>query len=772
MAEREEQRLGTYRLLERLGRGGFGEVYLGEHIHLGTKVAIKLLAKRVVGNDEVATFQQEARILANLKHPNIVRVLDFDVEDSTNKPYLVMDYAPNGTLRERSPRNTLPSPLTVVAYVKQIAAALQYAHEKGVMHLDVKPASILLGRNDELLLSDFGSARLSQTESTSEYSAYHAAGTPDYMAPEQIEGKPCPASDQYALAIMVYEWFCGQPPFLANTENNILYQHIHDPVQPLRKQYSMSPAIEQVVLKALAKKPEERFDSVDAFATALEREVVTSKGISRRNEVSRQVGEKIGGATRKFLSRKEEVDIQAISQAKAIQEVQSSPTVIEQKETHVGNLAIHGSIQGLVYGENNTVTINIQGSERTIPFLAPPQPTQVLVGRENLLHDLKQKLFKGGNLALSALNGLPGVGKTALALALAHDQEVLAHFSDGILWAGLGREANVISFLKAWGIAMDISQAEIEKLMNPTSLAQTVHRAIGARRMLLIIDDAWSTEDALAFKLGGPHCAHMVTTRLPEVAERFASEGTITIRELSEQDSLTLLEKQAPGVSIKAPEGVREIIQAVDGLPLPLILMGNYLRIQMKTGQPRRLQAALDRLLQVKERLQLEQPQGGLERHPSLPEGIPLSQLAVIQISDEALGKEAQQTLRALSVFPPKPNSFSEAAALAVAATNNQAIDTLLDFGLLESSGPERYTLHQTISDYAQLNLIDTTVYEQMVKFFIDYVQAHKTDRNLLERETSNILAAVEIMLEKGMNPSGASVFAYFIRIVRRTRVI
>ncbi len=434
---------------------------------------------------------------------------------------------------------------------------------------------------------------------------------------------------------------------------------------------------------------------------------------------------------------------------------------------------IYGPVQGFVQGEHNTVTLIFQDSKvHTMPFLAPPQPPYNLVGRDELIRELKQQLFHGGNLALSALNGLPGVGKTALALAIAHDREVLGHFCDGVLWAGLGRESNVFSYLGMWGMALGIPQSEMGKLTSLTMLTETIHRAIGTSRMLLVVDDAWSPEDALAFKLGGPYCAHIVTTRLPEVAERFASEGAITVRELDEDDSLRLLEKLAPGVSAKAPDEVREIIQAVDGLPLSLILMGNYVRIQMKTKQPRRLRTALDRLLRVKERLQLEQPQGGLERHPSLPEGIPLSQLAVIKISDEALDQETQQVLRSLSVFPSKPNTFSEEAALAVAATNPQVIDTLHDFGLLESSRPARYTLHQTISDYAQINLSDPTTYERMVAFFIEYVQAHKADRDLLERETNNILAAVEIMLERGMHPAGASAFAHFIRIVRRTRAI
>src|SRR5262249_36452265 len=156
--------------------------------------------------------------------------------------------------------------------------------------------------------------------------------------------------------------------------------------------------------------------------------------------------------------------------------------------------------QGVIQGEHNTITLIFQDhKEHTIPFLAPPQPPYPLVGRDKLMHNLKKQLFLGGNLALSALNGLPGVGKTALTLVLAHDNEVLAHYCDGILWAGLGREANVFSHLGAWGISLGISQAEIERLPSLTSLIQTINRAIGIRRMLLVIDDAWSPEAALAF---------------------------------------------------------------------------------------------------------------------------------------------------------------------------------------------------------------------------------------------------------------------------------
>src|SRR5579884_529315 len=266
MVEREKPYNGDYRLIDLLGRGEFGEVYSGKNIDSGMQVVIKLLYIPVMRDDEVAIFQQNARILARLKHPNIVRVLDYYVEDDSRRPALVMDFAPKGTLRERHTRGTRLPLSTVVKYVRQIAAALQYAYDQGIIHLDVKPENILIGQNDELLLSDFGITRLSEGENILEYANSYATGAPDYTAPEQIEGKPCAASDQYALAIMVYEWLCGRPPFSENDERNIQRQHMDAPVPSLREQIALSPAIERVVLRALAKKSEERFGSVRKFA--------------------------------------------------------------------------------------------------------------------------------------------------------------------------------------------------------------------------------------------------------------------------------------------------------------------------------------------------------------------------------------------------------------------------------------------------------------------------------------------------------------------------
>jgi len=265
MEGRIGKRLGNYRLIQLLGEGGFAEVYLGEHIHLGTQAAIKILHTQLTAHD-YEPFRAEARLVARLIHPHIVRVLDFGIEERT--PFLVMDYAPNGTLRQRHPKGSRLPLATVVAYVKQVAEALQYAHNQRLVHRDVKPENILIGAQDELLLSDFGIALVVQ--SSHAQSTKDLAGTVAYMAPEQINAHPRPASDQYALGIVTYEWLSGARPFQGTT-TEIVLKHSYVPPPSLRKQVPLlSPEVEQVIFTALAKQPEQRFSNVQAFARALE----------------------------------------------------------------------------------------------------------------------------------------------------------------------------------------------------------------------------------------------------------------------------------------------------------------------------------------------------------------------------------------------------------------------------------------------------------------------------------------------------------------------
>src|SRR5713226_2553426 len=269
MNDRVGQQLGNYLLLRLLGQGGQASVYLGEHVYLKSQAALKV-RHMVLTAEEQAVFLQEAQTLVRLTHPHIVRVLDFALEDGM--PFLVMEYAPHGTLRQRHPKGTQMPLEVILPYVHQVASALQYTHDQGLIHRDVKPENMLLSSRDEVLLSDFGLVMLApQTLSSggTELMEPSLAGTTPYFAPEQLRGKTRPASDQYALAVVVYEWLCGKPPFLGPLLE-VAVQHVSAPPPSLREQVpDLSPAIEEVVLRALAKEPEQRFARVQDFSTAL-----------------------------------------------------------------------------------------------------------------------------------------------------------------------------------------------------------------------------------------------------------------------------------------------------------------------------------------------------------------------------------------------------------------------------------------------------------------------------------------------------------------------
>jgi serine/threonine-protein kinase len=266
--EREGQQLDNYLLLRLLGQGAFGEVYLAEHVRRRTQVAVKVLLTRL-SNDELHMFLNEARVF-RLKHPHIVPVIDFGVERKNSTPFLVMDYAPNGTLRQRhAPGASVPLS-TVVSYVRDVASALQYAHEEDVIHRDIKPANLLIGQRGEILVSDFGISIITQAGHTSLQSLQQIGGSPSYMAPELWLGKASQASDQYALAITVYEWLCGVRPFEGDIAA-LAHQHANVLPPSLRaKVPTLPPDVEQVIQTALAKNPRQRFASVGAFALAFE----------------------------------------------------------------------------------------------------------------------------------------------------------------------------------------------------------------------------------------------------------------------------------------------------------------------------------------------------------------------------------------------------------------------------------------------------------------------------------------------------------------------
>lgn len=266
MNSRIGKQYGNYRLTQMLGQGGFAEVYLGEHIFLKTSAAIKILHQEHMQPTEQEAFLQEARVIAKLTHPHIVRLLDFGLQDTI--PFLVMDYAPGGTLRGVHARGTRLLLETACTYAHQVAEALQFAHNQHLIHRDIKPENMLIGPQKEILVGDFGIALAVQ--SSRAVSTQEVIGTTQYMAPEQILGKPHLASDQYALAIVVYEWLCGTVPFRGSF-TEVCAQHIHAPLPPLDTQrLGLPPDVMQVLTRALAKTPEGRFATIREFVTALE----------------------------------------------------------------------------------------------------------------------------------------------------------------------------------------------------------------------------------------------------------------------------------------------------------------------------------------------------------------------------------------------------------------------------------------------------------------------------------------------------------------------
>ena len=268
------RKIGRYRLTRLLGHGSTAEVHCAKDTKSNALVAIKILHEFMTDQQIKQKFMDEAMLVEALDHPGIIHIIDADFYRQT-RPYIVMNYAPGGTLRKRHPPGSILPSETVISYTKQLANALAYAHRHKVVHCDVKPENVLLDKDDHLLLSDFGIARIRET--TLSQTTGNAFGTATYMAPEQFRGKYSPATDQYALATVVYEWLCGYPPFSGTNQNQLMDRHMNMPVPSLREacqergvSRNIPLAAEDVLSKALAKDPNARFPSIEEFAQALE----------------------------------------------------------------------------------------------------------------------------------------------------------------------------------------------------------------------------------------------------------------------------------------------------------------------------------------------------------------------------------------------------------------------------------------------------------------------------------------------------------------------
>jgi serine/threonine protein kinase len=267
------ENIGPYRIIEQLGQGGMATVFKAYHPALDRYVAIKVLHPAFKEDPNfLARFQREARIVAKLEHPHIVPVYDFS--EHKGMAYLVMRYVEGETLKAHLTGEPL-SPQRILEILKPVAEALAYAHEQGVLHRDIKPSNVMLTPEDSIFLTDFGLARMAQSgEST--LSQDMMIGTPQYMSPEQAKGEEVDErTDIYSLGVVLFEMLTGRVPFSADTPYAIIHDHIYTPLPlPTAIKPDIFPALERVVLKALAKEKDDRYQKVTELAMAFEDAVI------------------------------------------------------------------------------------------------------------------------------------------------------------------------------------------------------------------------------------------------------------------------------------------------------------------------------------------------------------------------------------------------------------------------------------------------------------------------------------------------------------------
>ncbi len=693
--ERIGEQLGNYRLLRLLGRGGFAEVYLGEHIYLKSLAALKVLHTQLA-DEEAKKFIQEAQRLAHLNHPNIVRVLDFAVQDG--RPFLVTEYAAHGTLRMRHPRGVRVPLGPLISYVQQVASALQYAHDQHLIYRDIKPENMLVGMQQEVLLGDFGLAifmsPMSPVSSADKTKDRSLAGSAPYMAPEQLRGEPGPASDQYALGVVVYEWLCGKRPFDGSGLELAKHHFSLSPPSLRLLLPTLSPAIEYVVLRALSKEPGKRFPSVQDFANAL---YVASQEAMFSS--STRVADKIatGEFSAHVLDNPDFPDVsvqQVIVQETALLEPVTNPTQPMDEITDSADRSF------------DVQPVTQPGQLWNVPTI----PTSLLGRAQEVMATCA--LLQRPDVRLLSLLGTGGIGKTRLSIQIA--TELRPAFADGVCFVVLAaiREPEMVmpSILHALGL----QQKEIPSLEYVKSFLLKKHLLLVLDNFEQVVAAAPQIEALLA---ACPGVKVLVTSRiaLRVAGEQHVQLPPLPLPDISQLPSRTAIAQYASvmlfvqraqallptfEVTQANAKAIAEICVRLDGLPLAIELAA----ARVKLLPPPALLARLSNRLQVLTKGVATLP----ERQQTLRN--------TIQWSYDLLNEREQRLFRRLSAYVSGCTLRSiEALYTTIAGEQSESaqtvlddVETLIDNSLLQMTEQEgdaeepRLLMLETIREYGQ----------------------------------------------------------------------
>ncbi|MEM7346012.1 MAG: protein kinase, partial [Chloroflexota bacterium] len=698
------RQLGKYKIQGRLGKGGMAEVYHALHPTLKRDVAIKVIHQHLASQTEFALrFEQEAQAVADLRHPHIVQLFDFDLAQGVS--YMVMEFIDGPTLaqeiskRIQANQNALPtSPfhfLEMAQIITALAGAIDYAHGRGVIHRDIKPENIMFTKSGQVLLTDFGIARVVHAPDHAQPGVF--AGTPAYMSPEQAEGKLVDErSDIYTLTVILYELVTGQVPFASETQHSLLFKLMTESIPPPSTILAGLPlAVEQVIMRGLDRKPDNRYQTAGALAEALRLAIgVTIEQIMASNAVVRTT---------------------AVTTAIA-QAILSNPQV--PTAPNISDILPR-------------------------PFQAPaPQP--YFVGRKQERRDLIHLVQQTDQNLIIGLCGPASMGKTALATAFAH--QVRDHFYDGILWIRFDENATANGALHT--LAAAFGQAEmIAQAPDLASKTTLVRQILADKHLLLVLNNAEESDLVKPLLLNGQRNVILITTQNRKLLANLGAT-VIDVHPFSVEDGIALLKAVLGPDRVSAERAqAEEIIRLVGGLPLAISIIAGAL-------------AEADDLSITEYRDDIADEQMRLEALSDW-EDESRDVVATFTLSYDRLSPPLQQLFTSLAVFDGLDFNRKAVAAITkmpmprVRQGLNQLYARSLigagaalqdDLTLAEAAVQGRYYLHPLLHLFVREQIGDRidTLRQQALHYFANLAEDHTHDHNVLDLDWENIAGVLE----------------------------